>query len=207
MQLGALHCQLWDTRGFDEVVDNPGRQFMAKIVDRIRQLASQQERELKETLRNRTRTAKPILMWCIDATGIDVPFQWQQFRKVYVEYCDRKAIPVVVVTRMALNMTGWELRCRNQLQLLGLGTGSDNTDVLLLGVRKHRNPSSAGYAEDSEALRDLISRLSMIQNHDSVEPEPEPVNVDVDSHPDSTKPVNIDVDACSSLLIDLIFVI
>ena len=160
MQLGTgLHCQLWDTRGLDEAVDNPDRRFMAKIVDRIRQLASQQERELKETLRNRTRTAKPILMWCINAAKIDVPFHWQQFRKVYVEYCDRKAIPVVVITRMALNMTGWELRCRNQLQLLGLGTGSDNTDVLLLGVREHRNPSSTEYTEDSEALRDLISRL------------------------------------------------
>jgi len=159
-QLGAgLHCQLWDTRGLDEAVDNRDRPFMAKIVNRIRQLAFQQERELKETLRNRTRTAKPILMWCIDAIKIDVSIHWQQFRKVYVEYCEEKAIPVVVITRMSPNMNGWEPKCRNQLQLLGLGAGSGNIDVLLVGVRKHRSTSSPEYTEDCDALRGLISQL------------------------------------------------
>lgn len=164
----GLHCQLWDTRGLDEAVDNHDRRIMAKIVDRIRHLAHQQERELKETIRNRTRTAKPILMWCIHAAKIDVLVHWQQFRKVYMDYCERKAIPVVVLTRMTSNMTGWEPRCRNQLQLLGFGAGSDNTEVLLLRVREHRNTSSAEYTEDCEALRHLISRLM------------KPTNVNVD---------------------------
>lgn len=159
MQLETGHCQLWDTRGLGEAVDNHDRPFMVKIVDRIRQLASQQERELKETIRNRTRTAKPILMWCIHATKIDVPIHWQQFRKVYVEYCDRKAIPVVVITRMNPRATGWEQTCRNQLQTLDLGAGLDNTGVLLLRVREYRNTASTDYTEDSDALRDLISRL------------------------------------------------
>lgn len=159
MQLGAgLHCQLWDTRGLDEAVDNRDR-FMAKIVNKIRQLASQQERELKETIRSRTRMAKPILMWCIDAAKIDVPIHWQQFRKVYVEYCEERAIPVVIITRMPPKMDGWEPKCRNQLQQLGLGAAFGHTDVCLRRVRKHRSTSSPEYLEDGDALRDLISQL------------------------------------------------
>lgn len=131
---------------------------MTKIVDRIRQLASQQARELKETLRDRTRLAMPILMWCIDAAKIDVPIHWQQFRRVYMEYCERRAIPVIVITQMPPNATGWENRCNNQLRDLGLGEGY-TVDVPLLRVRKYRNTSSPEYSEDSKALRDLISRL------------------------------------------------
>ncbi|KAG9315021.1 hypothetical protein JVU11DRAFT_4132 [Chiua virens] len=155
----GLHCQLWDTRGLDEAVESQDRGFMAKIVDRLRQLAKQQERELRETIRHRTRTATPILMWCIDATKLEVPFHWQQFRKVYVEYCDRKAIPVIVITRMASERIGWEPVCRSQLQQLDLGLGPDTSDVPLLRVRTFRNSFCAEYTEDSNALRDLICRL------------------------------------------------
>lgn len=155
----GLRCLLWDTRGLDEATDTHGG-WMSKIVDRIRLMASQQARELKETLRDRTRLAIPILMWCIDATKIDVSLHWQHFRKVYVEYCERKAIPVIVITRMPLNATGWEMRCNNQLQKLDLGEGSNAVDVTLLRVRKYRNASSLEYKEDSQALKDLISKLT-----------------------------------------------
>ncbi|KAH0833070.1 hypothetical protein J3R83DRAFT_12061 [Lanmaoa asiatica] len=157
-------CRIWDTRGLDEAADTHDRGWMTKIVDRIRQLAFQQARELKETLRDRTRLAIPILMWCIDATKIDVPIHWQQFRRVYVEYCERKAIPVVVITRMAPNATGWEDRCSNQLQRLDLGEGSNTVDVPLLRVRKYKDRSSTEYTEDSQALKDLISRLTSSRN-------------------------------------------
>ena len=149
----GLLCQLWDTRGFDEVTY--GRTFMAKIVDRIRQLASQQARELKETLRNRTRVARPILMWCMDASKIEVDVCWEPLRRVYVEYCDRKVIPVLVITRGLSRQNGWELRCREQLEQLDLGV-----DVPMLMVRRHRNSSSLQYTEDAQALRDLISQLA-----------------------------------------------
>ena len=149
----GIGCQLWDTRGLDEVAGT--QTFMAKIVDRIRQLANQQARELKEIFRNRTRLAIPILVWCIDAAKIDIEDHWQQFHRVYVEYCERKAIPVVVITRGRPKETEWELRCREQLIQLDLGV-----DVPILMVRKYRSPSSLEYTEDSRALRDLISKLA-----------------------------------------------
>jgi len=150
-----LQCQLWDTRGLDEAAGTNDRQrFMAKIVDKIRQLASQQARELRETLRDRTKVATPILMWCIDATKIDVQVHWQQFQKVYVEYCDKKAIPVVVITRGPLKATEWETKCTGQLRSLNLGV-----DVPFIMVRKYRGSSFPEYSEDSKALKDLIPGL------------------------------------------------
>ena len=149
----GLRCNLWDTRGIDEALG--AQRLMANLVDRIRQLATQQARELKETLRNRTRLAIPILVWCIDAMKIDLEVYWQQFRKVYVEYCERKAIPVVVITRGPPKKTEWELKCREELKWLDLGV-----DVPILMVRKYHNPSSLEHVEDSRALRDLISKLA-----------------------------------------------
>ncbi|KAH0832923.1 hypothetical protein J3R83DRAFT_11890 [Lanmaoa asiatica] len=154
----GLRCQLWDTRGLDEVAVSYERRWTAKIIDRILQLPSQQARELKETLRDRTKLATPILVWCIDAAKIDVPILWRQFRRIYVEYCGRKAIPVVVVTQMPPNATGWEEMCSNQLQQLDLNDGMG--DIPLLRVRKYHNLSSPEYVEDSQALRDLISKLA-----------------------------------------------
>ncbi|KAG8213272.1 hypothetical protein J3R82DRAFT_11747 [Butyriboletus roseoflavus] len=156
----GLRCLLWDTRGLDEAADTPERGWMTKLVDRIRQLASQQARELKETLRDRTRLAIPILVWCIDAAKIDVPIHWQQFRRVYLEYCEKRAIPVIVITQMPPNATGWEKRCNNQLRELDLEEGPNTVDIPLLRVRKYRNASSPEYCEDSKALRDLISEVT-----------------------------------------------
>ena len=152
----GLRCRLWDTRGLDESVGTNYVWPMAKMMDRIRQLASQQVRELKETLRDRTGVTIPILVWCIDATRIDVPVHWQQFHKVYVEYCERKAIPVVVITRGPPRATDWETKCTDQLRSLDLGV-----DVPFRVVRMHRGPSSQEYVEDSKALRDLIAELVM----------------------------------------------
>ena len=149
----GIRCQLWDTRGFDETVDT--RASMTKILDKIRQLASQRARESKDALRNRTRVAIPILVWCMDVSKIDVTAHWQQFHRVYVEYCDRKVIPVLVITRGLPRQNGWELRCREQLEQLDLGV-----DVPMVMVRRHRNSSSLQYTEDAQALRDLISQLA-----------------------------------------------
>ncbi|KAF8121737.1 hypothetical protein EV363DRAFT_1362125 [Boletus edulis] len=155
----GLRCQLWDTRGLDEAAG--AQNFMSKLVDKIRQLASQQARELKETLRDRTRLAIPILMWCIDATKIDVQVHWQQFQKVYVEYCERKAIPVLVITRGPPKV-GWEARCTDQLRQLNLGA-----DVPFRMVRRYRSTSSPEYGEDAKALKDLILRANetLINSH------------------------------------------
>lgn len=150
----GYRCRLWDTRGLDEAASAHG--FMAKIVDKIRQLASQQASELKETIRNRIKLASPILMWCIDASKVDVEVQWHQFRKVYVDYCERKAIPVVVITRGSSKEVGWETKCTDQLRQLDLGAG---VDVPFTMMRKYRNPSSREYGEDCKALKDFIKGL------------------------------------------------
>lgn len=149
-----LQCRLWDTRGLDEAAGTNDRRFMAKMMDKIRQLGSQQTRELRETLRDRTKLATPILMWCMDATKIDVQVHWQQFQKVFVEYCEKKAIPVVVITRGPLKETEWETKCTGQLRSLNLGV-----DVPFIMVRRYRGPSSPEYGEDAKALKDLISEL------------------------------------------------
>ena len=151
--LGAgLQCQLWDTRGLDEAAGTDDRGFMTKIMDKIRILISLQAHDLKETLQSRIKPGTPlILMWCIDATKIDVRVHWQQFHKVYVEYCERKAIPVVVITR-GPPRAEWETRYADQLQSLNLGV-----DVPFGMVRRHR--SSQEYSEDSKALKDLISEI------------------------------------------------
>ena len=150
----GLRCRLWDTQGLNEAAGND-RGFMTKLADKIRQLASYQARELKETLRDRTKVSIPILMWCIDATKIDVPVHWQQFHKVYAEYCGKKAIPVVVITRGSPAAAGWETKCTGQLRSLDLGV-----DVPFRMVRRYRGPSSQEYREDSKALKDLISELT-----------------------------------------------
>lgn len=155
MSLGTgVGCQLWDTRGLDEAAG--AQTLMAKIVDKIRQLANQQARELKETLRNRARVAIPILVWCIDAAKVEVDVHWQQFQKVYVEYCERKAIPVVVITRGPPKAPDWDVKCAGRLRQLDLGV-----DVPIRMVRRYRSPSSVECSEDSEALKTLISELSM----------------------------------------------
>lgn len=155
----GLRCRLWDTRGLDEAVGTSDRSLIARMLDKIRELASNQTRELRETLRDRTRQGVPILVWCIDAAKIEVPVYWQQFSKVYVEYCERRATPAVVITRGPPKGAEWEAkwtRCTEQLQGLGLGV-----EVPFRMVGKYRNPSAPGseYEEDSKALRDFISEL------------------------------------------------
>lgn len=140
----GLQCQLWDTQGLDATTDDH------LIVH-----------QTPEFIYYPT-----IFMWCIQTTKIDFPIYWQQLHKAYVEYCHktpgrRKAIPVIVITQMAPNVTGWELKCRNQIRQLGLRVGHYDIDgVLLLRVRKHRGASSPEYTEDSKALRDHISQLA-----------------------------------------------
>jgi len=96
----------------------------------------------------------PILIWCVDASKIDVQDHWKPFRKVYVEYCGRKAIPVVVITRGPPKATDWETKCTDQLRSLNLGV-----DIPFRMVRRYKSPSSQEYGEDSKALKDLISEL------------------------------------------------
>ena len=147
----GLRCRLWDTRGLNEAAGTNDGWFKTKI----RELASQQARELKKALRVRIRLATPILVWCIDATKINSQEYWQQFHKVYVEYCDRKATPAIVITRGPPKGTDWETKCADQLRSLDLGL-----IVPVRMARKNRGPSSQEYGEDSKALKDLISELT-----------------------------------------------
>jgi len=174
LELGgtALECNLWDTRGLDEAVDHPN--LMDTAAKWLRQQGfglfsrRQHERDLRNICRKRvhdqsdgeqSRSAPTvILMWCIHASKIDVPIHWQHFRKVFVEYCDRRVKPVIVITQMTPGFAKeWEKRCKDQLGLLGLGI--DVADLLLM-VRKYRDTSSPEYKEDSLALRSLVFRLS-----------------------------------------------
>ena len=147
----GLRCELWDTRGLDAATDEDvnvttGDHLIAKRAEQIPCLPS-----------------GSILMWCIQATKIDFPSSWQQFRKVYEEYCNvgRRPVPMIVITQIASSETGWEPKCRDQIRQLGPRVGRyDIDDVLLLRVRRHRGASSAEYIEDSRALRDHISRLA-----------------------------------------------
>lgn len=171
----TLQCSLWDTRGLDEAVDHPN--LMDTAANWLRQQGfgllskRQPERDLRNICRKRvndlnvgeqSRSASiVVLMWCIHASKIDVPIHWQHFRKVYVEYCDRRVKPVVVITQMTPGFArGWEKRCRDQLEELNLGIRLDSTDDLLLMVRRYRDTSSLEYMEDSRALKDFIFRLS-----------------------------------------------
>ncbi|KIJ13414.1 hypothetical protein PAXINDRAFT_181295 [Paxillus involutus ATCC 200175] len=158
--------QLWDTRGLDEALD--GATFMEKAVSWLR--GSQCERELKNVCGARTGKlnggqAVPLLVWCIGASKITVPVHWQQFYKAYVNYCGRKVKPVVVITLMNPKSdseiaTGWKEECRKQLLALGLTGLTADIDDLLVGVRIHKGPSSTEYTEDSQAVRNLISRVA-----------------------------------------------
>lgn len=171
----TMRCNLWDTRGFDEAVDHPNS--MDTAANWLRQQGfkffskRQHERDLRDICRKRVHDlsdgepSRPastvILMWCIHASKIDVPIHWQHFRKVYVNYCDRRVKPVVVITQMTSGFAKeWERRCKDQLGALGLGIGFDDTSDLLLMVRKYRDTSSPEYMEDTLALKDLILRLS-----------------------------------------------
>lgn len=172
----TLQCKLWDTRGLDEAVDHPN--LMDTAANWLRQQGfglfskRQHERDLRDICRQRvndlsdgeqSRSASiVILMWCIHASKIDVPTHWQHLRKVYVEYCDKRVKPVVVITQMTPAFAKeWEKRCKDQLGVLGLGVGFDSdTSDLLLRVRKYRDTSSPEYMEDSTALKDFIFRLS-----------------------------------------------
>jgi len=157
----CVHCRLWDTPGLDHVtVEDSNHHFMAKLVDWIRQPAFQQPGLTEET-RAPIRKAGPILVWCIDAITMDAPTSWKQFRDFYAKHCDRNVVPVIVVTRMPADTTGWEVRCRNQLQQSGFGVWSSN-NITLLRVRRHRGTSSLDYIEDSKALRNVISRLAIL---------------------------------------------
>lgn len=147
-----LPCRLWDTRGLNEAVGtNDGW-----LISKFRELVSQQASQLKRAIRDRTnKLAMPILVWCIDATKIEVQDHWNPFRKVYVEYCGKKAKPMVVITRGPSTATDWEMKCTEKIGLLELGVG-----VPFIMVRKNRGPSSQEYVEDSKALIDLISKLA-----------------------------------------------
>lgn len=170
----TLQCRIWDTRGLDEAVDHPN--LMDAAANWLRQQGlwpiskRQPERDLRNICRERvndlddgeqSRSASiVILMWCIHASKIDVPIHWRHFRKVYVEYCNRKVKPVVVITQMTPGFARqWERRCKDRLAELNLGIGLDTDDFLLM-VRKHKDTSSPEYTEDSLALKDLIFRLS-----------------------------------------------
>lgn len=163
----GLRCLLWDTRGLGEAVDMHHRGWKTKLADWFRLMASQdsqQAQELKRALQGRIIQAKPILVWCMHATKINVPTQWQEFRKVYVEYCGKQAIPTIVITRMRSEMTDWKEICNRQIQDLDLREGSNTVDVPISRVREYplaKTPSDE-YNEDSEALRDLISNLMML---------------------------------------------
>jgi len=171
----TLQCRLWDTRGLDEAVDHPG--LMDAAANWLRQqgfgmfFRRSDERDLRAICRERVHdlndterlqsTSTIILMWCIHAWKIDIPYHWQHFRKVYVHYCDRKVKPVIVITQMTPAFaTEWDKRCKDQLGNLDLGIALDNTRDLLSTVRKYRDTSSPEYEEDSQALKDLIFRVS-----------------------------------------------
>ncbi|KAF8121739.1 hypothetical protein EV363DRAFT_1362128 [Boletus edulis] len=171
----TLECSLWDTRGLDEAVDHPN--VMDTAATWLRQQGfglfskRQPERDLRDICRKRVSSLDDeeqslsgpivVLMWCIHASKIDVPIHWQHFRKVYIEYCNRRVKPVIVITQMTPGFaTEWEERCREQLGALDLGTGLGNTDDLLLTVRRFRDTSSPEHMEDSLALKRLIFRLS-----------------------------------------------
>lgn len=171
----ALQCSLWDTRGLDEAVDHPNLMDTAASWFRQQGLGllskRQPERDLRNICRKRVSdlndgeqsrsTSILILMWCIHASKIDVPIHWEHFRKVYVEYCNRRVKPVVVITQMTPGFAReWEERCRDQLGKLNLGIGLDSANDLLLMVRRYRDTSSPEYTDDSLALKDLIFRLS-----------------------------------------------
>ncbi|KAG6374364.1 hypothetical protein JVT61DRAFT_4398 [Boletus reticuloceps] len=171
----TLECSLWDTRGLDEAVDHPN--VMDTAATWLRQQGfglfskRQPERDLRDICRKRVNSSDDeeqsrsgpivVLMWCIHASKIDVPIHWQHFRKVYIEYCNRRVKPVIVITQMTPGFaTEWEERCKEQLGALDLGIGLGNINDLLLTVRRFRDTSSPEYMEDSLALKRLIFRLS-----------------------------------------------
>lgn len=171
----TLQCSLWDTRGLDEAVDHPN--LMDTAASWLRQQGlglfakRQSERDLRSICRKRVNDLDDgeqspsasivILMWCIHASKIDVPIHWQHFRRVYVEYCNRKVRPVIVITQMIPTFAmRWEERCKEQLGALDLGIERGDSKDLLLTVRKYRDTASPEYTEDSVALKRLILRLS-----------------------------------------------
>ena len=147
----GLRCELWDTRGLDAATDEDVNvtaddHLIARIAEQIPCLPS-----------------GSIFIWCIQATKIDFPCSWQQFHKIYEEYCSvgRGPVPMIVVTQIASSESEWEPKCRDQIRQLGPRVGRyDIDDVLLLRIRRHRGASSTQYIEDSRALRDHISRLA-----------------------------------------------
>lgn len=153
----GVHCRLWDTPGLDYTADIHSRYFVVRLVDQIRQSASQQT-EPAEASRDRTGTKPIILVWCIDTTTAGNPDIWQQFRKVYVEYRERKVMTVIVFTQSCAYATWLDSWSRSKLIALGL---PDCTDIPLLMVRRHHGISSPEYIEDSKALRSLLSQLTI----------------------------------------------
>ncbi|KAG9312047.1 hypothetical protein JVU11DRAFT_7326 [Chiua virens] len=117
----GLICQLWDTRGLDGTVESRDRGFMAKIVNQLRQMEKQQERELRETIRHRTRVATPILMWCIDATKPRSPVPLATVSKGIRGVLRSKGDTGDRDHPDDLKRTEWEQVCRSQLQQLDLG--------------------------------------------------------------------------------------
>ncbi|KIJ58036.1 hypothetical protein HYDPIDRAFT_34563 [Hydnomerulius pinastri MD-312] len=162
-----LRYRLWDTRGLNEASDDPS--IMTKAINFFCALfgvVSACERDLRAVCDEHTgrdgEKAAPLLIWCIHISKVGVPVHWEQFRKVYVDYCREKVRPVVVVTNVtpgrpsaksqSQTELGWEERCRKQLQQLGIGFGN----VPLQGVRKYRDTSTPEYKADCQAVRDFI---------------------------------------------------
>ena len=142
----GLRCWLWDTRGLDAEADDD---LMVKMARRIPQRSP--------------TDSETIFVWCMQASKIDFPSSWKQFRVVYEEYCrvGKGVVPVIVVTQIGPGATGWELTCKNQIRQLGSRVGLYEIDnILLLGVRKHRGASSPEYIQDSKALRDHLIQLA-----------------------------------------------
>ncbi|KIJ66925.1 hypothetical protein HYDPIDRAFT_26342 [Hydnomerulius pinastri MD-312] len=159
-----LRYRLWDTRGLNEASDDPS--IMTKAINFFCALfgvVSACERDLRAVCDEHTgrdgEKAAPLLVWCIHISKVGVPVHWEQFRKVYAEYCKKRVKPVVVVTNVPLPAKaqsqtglGWEDRCRKQLQQLGIDLGN----VPLQGVKKYGNTSAPEYKADCQAVRDFI---------------------------------------------------
>ena len=143
----GLGCKLWDTRGLDAAADDD---LMVKMARQIPQWSP--------------IDSETIFAWCMQASEIDSPGSWQQFRRVYEEYCrigGIRVVPMIVITQIGPGATGWELTCRNRIRQLGSRVGLYEIDnIPLFGVRKHRGASSPEYMEDSKALRDNFIQLA-----------------------------------------------
>ncbi|KAH7884409.1 hypothetical protein F5I97DRAFT_1929280 [Phlebopus sp. FC_14] len=158
--LDGREFRLWDTRGLDEALEHPNNSDQAVgWLRRVLRMVPACDRELKDhcqrVLNDRPST---LLIWCIDASKISIPAHWQQFRKVYVDFCGRRVAPAVVVTRVPQNWTvDWKGKCKEQLEKLGLGL--EIRDDLFAGVVRHPRSyaSTRMYDTDSQtAVRNVV---------------------------------------------------